>query len=148
MCFNVKVLLFEWSQTRLNKWILILLVTKLVRSTLLASLNQLKSAWINISLNPLSHVGSPWCHALPHYVCPEHGAHPVPALAPQPRRTGAGPCAPAAPRCQRWRARQLRGTNSGLNINCGDKQEAVHRNNLHMEMHGGKTIQYKSIPFF
>lgn len=95
-----------------------------ISTAALASLNCERSILFNIFLNHLSDAGSPWRNAFPHYVCPEHGAHPVPALAPQPRRAGAGPRAPAAPRCQRRRASQLRTSDSGLNINCGDHQEA------------------------
>lgn len=79
--------------------------------------------WLNVFLKHVCALGSPRCNALPHDVCPEHGAHPVPALAPQPRRTRAGPRTPAAPCCKRWRARQLRPTDTGLNINSGYHQE-------------------------
>lgn len=74
-------------------------------------------------LKNVSDVGSPRCDAFPHDVCPEHGAHPVPPLAPQPRRTRAGPRTPAAPRCERQHARQLRTTDTGTSVKCGYHQE-------------------------
>lgn len=62
--------------------------------------------------------GSPWCDALPHHVCPEHGAHPLPALAPEPWRTGAGPRAQATPCRKGRRAHQLRVAYSWETDNC------------------------------
>lgn len=91
-----------------------------------SSLNYLRSARSHICL---CDAGSPRRDAFPHDVRLEHGAHPVSDLAPEPRRTGAGPRAPTAHRCERRRARQLRLSKLGLNINRRDfygQQSARH----------------------
>lgn len=91
-------------------------------------------------LKHLSDAGSPQRDALPHHVRPEHGAHPVPALAPQPRRTRAGPRAPAAPRWEGRRARQLRTADAGLYMDCEYHQEPNTKNNPHVEMNGEQKM--------
>lgn len=93
----------------------------------------------------MSGVGSPWRDALPYYVCTEHGARPVTALAPEPRRTRTGPCAPAAPCCKRRRARQLRTTDMGLNMNCRYHYEA-NRKKTHGNERG--TVHTPEFLFF
>ena len=64
-------------------------------------------------------VGPPGCDALSHHVCPEHGAYPVPTVAPKSRGAGAGPCAPPTPRREGWPACQLRHTDGQVDTQTG-----------------------------
>lgn len=75
--------------------------------------NYQRCAWWPVCL---CGAGSSWCDAFPHYVRLEHGAHPVSALAPEPRRTGAGPRASTACSSKRPCARQLILAKLGLNV--------------------------------